>query len=162
RGWRQEQPTTRHGMYLDLFRLLRPMREPARRRLVAELRTWAGRGSEPLEAARALSPQETAFLASDRLIEVGSHTMTHARLSTLSYPEKKDEIDQSRKVLEEIVGEPIMSFAYPYGQRGDYDSESVAIVREAGFTTACANIPGIVTRGSELFELPRFHVSDWN
>lgn len=162
RGWSRDQPTARHRIYVDLFRLLQPLREPARGRIVAELRSWAGKESASMEAARALSPREAALLADDKLIEVGSHTMTHARLSALSETEKREEICQSRRVLEDIVGQPVTSFAYPYGQDGDYDEESVAIVRQAGFTAACANVPGPVTRGSDLFELPRFYVSDWN
>jgi peptidoglycan/xylan/chitin deacetylase (PgdA/CDA1 family) len=163
RGWHREEPTARHCIYLDLYRLLQPMREAAREPLLAALQSWAGRGSVPeLQAARALSHREAALLATERLIEVGAHTMTHPRLSALNDAEKAEEIHQSRKTLEEIVGQSVTSFAYPYGQPGDYDEQSVAIVRQAGFTVACANVPGPVTRGSNVFELPRFHVSDWN
>jgi peptidoglycan/xylan/chitin deacetylase (PgdA/CDA1 family) len=162
RGWHREEPTARHRIYLDLYRLLQPMREAARDRVLAALCSWAGSGSNSgLEDARALSRREAALLAT-RLIEVGAHTMTHPRLSTLNNAEQADEIRRSRKTLEEILGQSVTSFAYPYGQSGDYDEQSVAIVRQAGFKLACANVPGPVTRGSNVFELPRFHVSDWN
>ena len=35
-------------------------------------------------------------------------------------------------------------------------------MRRAGFTAACANIRGLVTRRSDAYELPRFHVSDFD
>ena len=34
------------------------------------------------------------------------------------------------------------------------------MVRDAGFSHACANWPGVVTRGVDPFELPRMHVFD--
>ena len=86
--------------------------------------------------------------------------MTHPRLSTLSDAEKRREVLESRNLLQEILGQPVTSFAYPFGQRGDYDAETVAIVREAGFGVACANVPGCVTSASDVFQLPRFHVTD--
>ncbi len=55
--------------------------------------------------------------------------MTHPRLSVLSAADKAHEIQESRRTLEQIVGRPVTSFAYPYGQSGDYDAQSVAMVR---------------------------------
>jgi peptidoglycan/xylan/chitin deacetylase (PgdA/CDA1 family) len=109
-----------------------------------------------------MTPDEVALLARDGLVEVGAHTMTHPRLSALSEQAQRREIRESRTRLEEVVGKAVATFAYPYGQLGDYGEESVAIVRDAGFDVACANVPGTVTRASDLFQLPRFHVSDWD
>jgi hypothetical protein len=36
----------------------------------------------------------------------------------------------------------------------------VALVREAGFSGACATTQGTVGRDTNVFELPRFHVPD--
>ena len=164
RGWHAEAPTLRHRIYLELYGLLRPMREESREMVLAKLRSWAGRKPHPdlaFATARALSTREAALLGTGR-VEVGAHTMTHPRLSVLNAADKAHEIQESRRTLEQIVGRSVTSFAYPYGQSGDYDAQSVAMVRQAGYTLACANVPGPVTRRSNPFELPRFHVSDWN
>ncbi len=161
RPWRPDRPTLRHDLYVRLFQLLLPLRERARDAAMAELRRWAGREDlAKLGSARPLSPQEVVELARDQLVEIGAHTVTHSHLASLSDDEKTDEICESRKMLEEIVGRPVSSFAYPYGRSGDYDAKSVEIVRRAGFTAACANVPAFVTGRSNAFELPRFHVSD--
>ena len=64
--------------------------------------------------------------------------------------------------LEEILGKRIDSFAYPYGGRSDYDSDAVAAVRQAGFTRACANYGGPLRSDTDVWQLPRFLVRDWN
>jgi len=161
RGWRgwKPAPTARHRTYLELFRLMQPLREAARGHLMVALRSWSARGPGSRPEDRVLTAHEAVALASDG-IEAGCHTMTHPRLSTLSDAEKRREVLESRNLLQEILGQPVTSFAYPFGQRGDYDAETVAIVREAGFGVACANVPGCVTSASDVFQLPRFHVTD--
>jgi len=158
RAWQDLAPTDRHRAYRELFGLLRPLGE-GRDAVLAEMSSWAG-GARP-SGARPLSRPEAARLGSE-LIEIGAHTVTHPRLSTLPTAEKIREVHESRRALEEIAGRGVTRFAYPYGQPGDYDAESVAIVREAGFTLACANVPGAASRRSDVFGLPRFHVSDWD
>ena len=95
------------------------------------------------------------------LIEIGSHTMTHPALSTLSLSAQWDEIQQSKTHLETILKRPVCSFAYPYGRQCDYLPETVAVVRDVGFTCACANFAGVVDRFTDRFQLPRIQMQDW-
>jgi len=162
RGWTRDSPTPRHRAYLQAFRLLQSVPDEARSRILAKIRTWAGPPPGWSEQGRAMTCEEVALLARDGLVEVGAHTMTHPRLSALSGPAQSREIRDSRTRLEEILGSAVTTFAYPYGQPDDYGEESVAIVRDAGFEGACANVSGTVTSASDLFQLPRFHVSDWD
>lgn len=50
--------------------------------------------------------------------EIGSHTISHPTLTTLSSEALKKELEESKKVLEEKIGKPIISLCYP---GGDYD-----------------------------------------
>src|ERR1035438_2480624 len=59
--------------------------------------------------------------------------MTHPHLDRLDAIAARREIVSSKKVLEHIIGEPLRSFCYPYG---DYNQETKSLVHEAGF--ACA------------------------
>jgi peptidoglycan/xylan/chitin deacetylase (PgdA/CDA1 family) len=65
-------------------------------------------------------------------IEIGSHGLRHVRL-----PAARDvlaeEVGGSRHILQEITGEPVGGFCYPYG---DIDATAVGRVRELGY--ACA------------------------
>jgi len=164
RGWNasEEAPTTRHALYKSIWELLHPMSESERRTILDKLRRWAGAQSAPRPSRhRLLSLEEMSVLANEELIEIGAHTVTHVMLSTLSEESQRDEILGSKVHLEEILGRPVSSFAYPFGRRSDYDSRTVDVVRQSGFRCACCNFSGIVKPSSDPFQLPRVQVQDW-
>ena len=74
---------------------------------------------------------------------------------------QRDEIQRSKNRLEEILDRPVTSFAYPYGTQKDYTTETVALVREAGFVCACSAVEGIVGSSTDRFQFPRVFVQDW-
>ncbi|HWA83828.1 MAG TPA: polysaccharide deacetylase family protein, partial [Fimbriimonadaceae bacterium] len=49
-------------------------------------------------------------------IEIGSHTSSHPDLLLCSEPRAVDEIAGSKRVLEELLGQPVDWFSYPYGR----------------------------------------------
>ncbi len=91
-------------------------------------------------------------------IEVGSHTLSHRRLATLSEAEQRTEIFDSKQRLEEKLGQPIQAFAYPFGSALDYTPATVHIVREAGFAYATSNRFGPVQSGDDRFTLRRIWI----
>ncbi|HEY4706125.1 MAG TPA: polysaccharide deacetylase family protein [Thermodesulfobacteriota bacterium] len=72
-------------------------------------------------------------------MEIGSHTRSHPRLTETGAGEIEEEISGSKKDLEDVLGSPVGSFAYPYGL---HDEASVAAVRAAGYTAACTTRTG--------------------
>lgn len=72
---------------------------------------------------------------SDRGMEIGSHTVTHPRLSGLDSETLIHEVEDSRQMLTEIVNAPVEGFSYPYG---DLDGPSVRAARGAGYVYAVA------------------------
>ena len=72
---------------------------------------------------------------SERGMEVGSHTVTHPRLSGLDTEMLAREVGDSRQMLGEIVGAPVEGFSYPYG---DLDGSAVRAARSAGYDYAVA------------------------
>jgi peptidoglycan/xylan/chitin deacetylase (PgdA/CDA1 family) len=139
---------------------MHPLSEGDRLRVRDELLTWAGVSGSARETHRSLDAEEIVELRRGGLIDVGCHTVTHPQLSSLSLASQRDEINQSKHRLEEIVGHPVTSFAYPYGRDCDYTPETIALIREAGFDCACINSTGIVERNVNRFELPRVHTPD--
>lgn len=94
-------------------------------------------------------------------IEIGAHTMTHPILARTQPDEARDEIVRSRRRLEDIIGAPVFSFAYPNGKPGrDYAREHVNIVREAGFELAVSTSWGTATAQSDPFQIPR--IAPWD
>jgi hypothetical protein len=75
-------------------------------------------------------------------------------------PVDRDEIRQSKMRLEELIGRPVSSFAYPEGLYSDFTHETAALVRDAGFACGCAATPGIVHHGTSAYRLPRLMVRD--
>jgi peptidoglycan/xylan/chitin deacetylase (PgdA/CDA1 family) len=104
-----------------------------------------------------LSAEEVSALARNPLIEIGAHTVTHASLPTLAEADQRREIVESRSRLEALVDRPLASFAYPFG---DYADETVRLVREAGFQSACTTDADAVRPSSDPFRLPRMAVAD--
>lgn len=151
---------SRRWLLHELQRVFRPLRTTECLPLVAEVERWAGWAPAAAPDRRTLTEVEVRDLAHGGLVDIGAHTMTHPQLSALEPGEQANEIVASKHRLEAVVGRLVATFAYPYGDRPDYDSASVRCVREAGFTSACANFVGRVTRRSDPFELPRVHVSD--
>lgn len=78
-----------------------------------------------------LSENDVVSLSND--FEIGAHTITHPRLSTITSEEANNEIVQSKEYLEKLINKPVMSFCYP---GGDYNTTNVLQVKKAGFTSA--------------------------
>jgi len=159
---RKENPTVRHGLYRSLFQILQPLPDTERQKILKKLASWAGMDTIHRRTHRTLTPQEVIGLADGGLVEIGSHTVTHPVLSALPLIAQRAEMDGSKACLEEILGRPVASFAYPFGGRSHYTEQTVAAVREAGFERACSNFAGTVRRGTDRWQLPRFLVRDWD
>jgi peptidoglycan/xylan/chitin deacetylase (PgdA/CDA1 family) len=152
----------RQRLYSSLCELIRPLSHKERHTVLDQLREWAKVDVGEDFPLRVLSSSEILQLDEGGLVEIGAHTVNHPVLSKLLPDDQREEIKESKKHLEAIVGHSIASFAYPYGTRGDYSSDTVNIVRETGFANACSNFSGAVWRGSDHFQLPRFVVRDWD
>jgi len=89
-------------------------------------------------------------------IEIGAHSQTHPHLDTLSAARARDEVGRPKAILEEILGAPVQSFAYPHG----YSSRSIrARVRECGYTSACAVKNALSHPKDDRFALARLTVT---
>lgn len=165
RGWNvlsKRDDTERQRLYRALLDLLRSVEIPTRDRTLKQLREWSGVTSRPDPARAVLNHAQIRELAKDGLVEIGAHTVNHPVLALLPRESQRQEIIQNRDELSETIGHPIRSFAYPYGTRSDYTRETVDIVRAAGFACACSNFTGVVDPSSDLFQIPRFVVRNWD
>jgi peptidoglycan/xylan/chitin deacetylase (PgdA/CDA1 family) len=68
-------------------------------------------------------------------IEIGAHGLTHHALDTLRAKDAAREIGESRAILEDGLGAPVRTFAYPYGYHGPAVRQQVI---DAGYTGAVA------------------------
>lgn len=100
---------------------------------------------------------EIESLDRSKLVEIGSHTVNHPDLPSLSLPQARYEIARSREVLSIHLGHRIWSFAYPGGR---YDAEDAAIVRSSGYLVAVTTQYGADTPHDNPMEVPRLRVHD--
>lgn len=68
-------------------------------------------------------------------MEIGSHGLCHVSLPSASTKVVTEETERSRCMLEEVVGQPVHGFAYPYGEVAGREVEAV---RAAGYDYGCA------------------------
>ncbi len=93
--------------------------------LIGKTNAWdADEIQEPL-----LGPAEIAEMRAGH-IEFGSHTKTHAALTTLPLPRAVAELRDSRTALERLVGDPVRVLCYPYGK---HNPAVRTLAREAGY-----------------------------
>jgi peptidoglycan/xylan/chitin deacetylase (PgdA/CDA1 family) len=78
-----------------------------------------------------LGNRDLQALARD--FEIGGHTLTHQRLTSLPDAVATKEVVEGKDALEQVIGVPLRSFCYP---GGEYGHQHPAMVREAGFDLA--------------------------
>jgi peptidoglycan/xylan/chitin deacetylase (PgdA/CDA1 family) len=86
---------------------------------------------------------------------IGSHSLTHPRLTRLSLRDAQEEILASKKKLEDTFGVAVEDFCYPYG---DWNEAVRDLVMEAGYGTACTTDYGVNSPATSPLELRRIPV----
>jgi len=90
-------------------------------------------------------------------ITFGGHTVNHPNMAGLEAATARDEIVRNRDAITSLTGRAPKSFAYPFGKPGiDYTVSTMALVREAGYSSAVSMSWGVATVDSQRYQLPRF------
>lgn len=91
----------------------------------------------------------------DAGMEIGSHTVSHARMPELDDGTLRQELVDSKAALEDVIGAAVTSFAYPYGA---WDERCAAAVEAAGYAAACTTRTGWTLRDGNPYLLRRLSV----
>ena len=109
------------------------------------------------EGDRTMLSWEQVAEVNANAIECGAHTHTHPQLDTLPVFRAREEIETSKKILEDHLGQEVLSFAYPHG----YFSQRVQnMVQAAGFRSACAVKYALSSVNDDPFALARLLAVD--
>jgi peptidoglycan/xylan/chitin deacetylase (PgdA/CDA1 family) len=152
--------TARQRAFLELWRRMQMLGIDAREAVLDELTVWAGAGVNGQRSGTPMSSTDLHRLSEDGLVEVGAHTVSHPALARQPLHAQRQEIEQSKAVLEEVIGRPITSFAYPFGGPAECNEETARLVRAAGFERACTTSRSTVTSSSDPYLLPRIYMDD--
>lgn len=91
-------------------------------------------------------------------VTVGSHAHSHRSMAQLGLDEALDEALRSKQLLEQHLGRPVRSFAYPFGMRPDESPATAGMLAGAGYSTVFIAQHGTLRRGADLARLPRVKV----
>ena len=102
---------------------------------------------------RILTREELVELSRPPVFEIGAHTNLHTDLANATAEEAYRELASSKEALEDLIGRPVETFAYPFCR---YSPACPAAAERAGYSSAvtCEGRGGLVP-----FELKREAVS---
>jgi len=90
---------------------------------------------------KTLSRPELREMA-DRGHTIGCHTHTHPMLSQTPRQNWYEEIVGSKRILEDIVGRPVLDFSFPFGMRRHFSNDLRDYCASVGFKTIVTGISG--------------------
>jgi peptidoglycan/xylan/chitin deacetylase (PgdA/CDA1 family) len=125
---------------------------------MATLREQLGTPDAPLQR-RLMTDDELRRMDASDCVEVGAHTRTHPKLTTLTAEAQIHELQGSRARLEQVLGRPVPVVSYPYGA---HDDTTVSAARASGFELACTTKAAPVPASCPPLRLPRFQVENWD
>ncbi|MDY0034997.1 MAG: polysaccharide deacetylase family protein [Zoogloea oleivorans] len=121
--------------------------------LVGKTSAWvAPEGLEPAPLMNASQLREVQDLG----FTIGSHTVTHPRLADADDARIHAEMRDSKRALEDILGQRVEHFCYPYGS---HDLRAVEAAAAAGYVTGTTCVRAAATPADDLLTLPRKAVS---
>ncbi|MCU1295973.1 MAG: polysaccharide deacetylase [Acidobacteriaceae bacterium] len=159
--WLSEQPNAPTELSLAkinaFFRALNWMRPEARNEQIQTIAKRMGIVI-PSEAPAQYAPcswEQLREMADSGLVEIGSHTVTHPIMSSITDEESRHELIESKRQLEEGLGRKVRSFCFPNGQPRDFRSNQIKQVRDAGYDCSVLAHFGLVKSGSDPYQMPR-------
>ena len=114
-----------------------------------------GVDSDVMNARHAISWDMLEQLRDDPLVEIGAHTISHPRVSSLSQSEAFTELKKSRDRLIEKLNVPVRHFAFPFGRTKDCGPRDFALAKAASFASAATTRKGLIVHKQDFFQLPR-------
>jgi peptidoglycan/xylan/chitin deacetylase (PgdA/CDA1 family) len=158
--WRFQlnSPEDRLRAALEVVALLRTLPNVQRRLCCALLENKIGLPQNAL-SSRVLTWEEIHAMHQAG-IAFGSHTLTHPVVSKLAPAELAAELTESRRLLEEKLGCPVVDFAFPFGKESDCSAAAVEQLARCGYRSAVTTVPGVNTPHVNPFELRRLQVAD--
>jgi peptidoglycan/xylan/chitin deacetylase (PgdA/CDA1 family) len=114
--------------------------------------------SEGLTKTLSMNWNQIEELSKDSLVTIGSHTVNHYPLKSLSEEQSKFELTESRRIIESHIKMPVNHFCYPIGS---YSKREVSLAPTCGYETATTiNMSNVAANNLEHpFALPRIMIN---
>ncbi|MBY5269440.1 hypothetical protein BB931_01215 [Spiribacter salinus] len=119
-----------------------------------------GQWEKATNYAKSLGVMDWATLLS-KGFEIGAHTRTHVRLTSISYDPRVliEKISGCKAEIETATGRPCHYFASRFGHLGDIYAASIQCVDDSGFDAAFSGVRGTIfaSSGNNNFVIARHH-----
>ncbi|MEX0721754.1 MAG: polysaccharide deacetylase family protein [Balneolaceae bacterium] len=106
---------------------------------------------------------KTRLMSDDQILdiraegfEIGAHSMTHPTLPNLTTDELKGEVLGAKYAIEDLLGEEVSSFAYPFGRVNKKVQSTVA---ESGYKFGCGVYTGPPRFGDNDYDIRRLAIT---
>jgi len=109
-----------------------------------------------------LTAEQIMTLAKDPLCTIGSHAVHHKMFRYFTPDEAKTEYEQSRRYLQQLSGQPVDCFAFPYGRLVEVSCDNIKQLYKSDYKFAFSAISGNLNQQwiSGKYYLPRINVSE--
>jgi peptidoglycan/xylan/chitin deacetylase (PgdA/CDA1 family) len=119
-------------------------------------------GNEEAIAAKtralSLTWEQVKALSQDPLVTIGSHTVNHFPLDSLTADKSAFEMNESKRIIESRIGREVKHFCYPLGSHG---RKEIELLKHSGYSTATTiKMANIFMENLDYpFSLPRIMIN---
>ncbi|MGO8697122.1 MAG: polysaccharide deacetylase family protein [Limisphaerales bacterium] len=123
--------------------------------------SWDDYGGENKVGEAVASADDLRQIAKFNNVDFGSHGVTHANLALLAEAEARQELQNSKRSLESIVGREITALSFPYGS---YGARELRLASETGYKVFFDSTPQrlVATVGEGLTGRVGVQPTDWD
>jgi peptidoglycan/xylan/chitin deacetylase (PgdA/CDA1 family) len=100
--------------------------------------------------------KELKEMSDSGIITIGSHTKSHLWLPDMGSKQLKEELIESKAILEKGLGRSVDFLCYPIGARNDRVER---FARDAGYLGAVATNPGRFSPSNDIYAIKRIKIS---
>lgn len=159
--WLSEQPNSLDELTPrrlgETFSRLNRLHPEERNRRIQSISAAAGL-SLPEKAPAKYAPctwSELREMSNSGLVEIGSHTVTHPILSSITDEESWQELTESRREISQELGNEVRSFCLPNGMPEDFRPSQIRQIQQAGYTCSVLADFGLVGGNSDPYQMRR-------
>jgi len=148
-----------HSIFFRIIERMKEIEPSLRNRIIESLLSGIKAESGTADNTRVMLNWEEVREMAACQISFGSHGIEHEIMTNLQDIEIMRELEESKRILNEKIGDVKYAFAYP---NGNYNERLKKQVEECGYCCAVSTRPGKVSRKSDLFALERVNVHHEN
>ena len=127
-------------------------------KIIAALGLDADAELDPKSPFKVLSSEAIRLMSQSGSVEIGAHTHSHAILSRLEPDEKREEILNSVRLVENWTNSSCKAFAYPNGRFEDYDAACIQLLRDHHIENAVTGNAHSNVPATSRLELGRYGI----